>query len=244
MVKAKNSGYTPSAAGAQGGAGFEGVAIAEQPNAAQGGGKPSINATAMSEAEWQAKYDAQNPNATQKSASYDYTYPYATSTGYSPSQNMNYKLDTGQPLNAKEKAMLKGMNEMATPLGKDTILHRGAHAGALADLGVSDWSGMSPSQLKDSLVGASWQKASLTSTSYDYDKSPFLSGPAAGGREVIFRIHAAGSVKATAVNPSQAEVVLGQNTHWQITDANFTGKWAYPKAGGAYKQIILDVDVW
>lgn len=147
-------------------------------------------------------------------------------------------------MNAKEKAMLKGMNEMAAPLGKDTILHRGAHAGALADLGVTNWNNFSDKQLKQAFVGASWQKASLTSTSYDYDKSPFLSGPAAGGREVIFRIHASGKVNATAVNPSQAEVVLGQNTNWQITNASFTGKWAYPKAGGAYKQIVLDVDVW
>lgn len=102
MVKAKKSGYSSSGNSAQnvvaqdviGTEGAGGALSAEQPQGTQGG-KPTINATAMTEKEWQAKYDAQKPNAAQKSASYDYTYPYATSTGYSPSQNMNYKLDTG-----------------------------------------------------------------------------------------------------------------------------------------------------
>ena len=208
------------------------------------GGKPEINATKFTQAEWQAKYDAQKPTQAQKSAAYDYTYPYAGPSGFSPSQDMNYKLDTGKSLTPKEQNMLNGMTEMATPLGHDSILHRGAHADALAQLGVSNWNNWSEAKLKQSLVGAQWDKKSLTSTSYDQKKSPFITGPQSGGREVLFRIHAAGSTKATAVNPQQAEVVLGQNTHWQITDASFTGKWAYPKAGGSYKQIVIDVDVW
>ena len=208
------------------------------------GGKPDIDAKAMTSKEFMDKYNAQNPNQAQKSASFEYTKSTTTSTGFSPSQNMNYKLDTGGKLTSKEQAMLDGMNSMAKPLGKDTILHRGAHKDALAQLGVTSWNGMSESQLKQALVGAQWDKKSLTSTSYDEKKSPFLSGPKSGGREVIFRIHAAGSTNATAVNPSQAEIVLGQNTHWQITDASFTGKWAHPAAGGSYKQIVIDVDVW
>lgn len=208
------------------------------------GGKPDINSTAMTQAEWQAKYDSQNPNQAQKSASYEYTKDTKTSTGFSPAQNMNYKIDTGKALTPKEQAMLDGMTSMASPLGKDTTLHRGAHKDALAQLGVTSWAGWSESHLKQALVGAQWDKKSLTSTSFDEKKSPFLHGPLSGGREVIFRIHAAGSTNATAVNPSQAEVVLGPNTHWQITDASFTGKYAYPAAGGTYKQIVLDVDVW
>lgn len=211
-----------------------------------GGGKPSIDAKPFTQAEWQAKYDAQNPNQEQKQASYDYTYPWAGPSGFSPSQDMNYKLDTGQPLTAKEQNMFDGMTQMATPLGHDSILHRGAHAGALEQLGIGDWNNMSDAELKQALVGAQWDKKSLTSTSYDFDASPFLSGPQAGGREVVFRIHAAGSTKATAVNPAQAEVVLGPNTHWQITDAAFTGKTAKPQATWpkVWKQIVIDVDVW
>ena len=211
---------------------------------AMSGGKPDINATAMTQSEWEAKYNAQNPNQAQKSASYEYTKSTTTSSGFSPAQDMNYALDTGKPLTPKQQAMFDGMTSMATPLGKDTILHRGAHKDALAQLGVTDWSGWSETQLRQALVGAQWDKHSLTSTSYDEHKSPFLHGPLSGGREVIFRIHAAGSTKATACNPSQAEVVLGPNTHWQITDAAFTGKWVHPQAGGSYRQIVLDVDVW
>lgn len=246
-----SSGYSKSGGGispttafsamdsAQGG----GIPTSEELEA-MSGGKPEIHATAMTEAEWKSKYDAQNPTQKQKSAVYDYTYPYAGPSGFSPSQDMNYALDKGIPLTPKQQAMFDGMTQLATPLGKDTVLHRGAHAGALEQLGIGDWSGMSESQLKSALVGAQWDKKSLTSTSYDYSKSPFLSGPKSGGREVIFRIHAAGSTTATACNPSQAEVVLGPNTHWQITDAAFTGKWAHPQGGGSYKQIVIDVDVW
>ena len=225
-----------------GGGGSKSMSAAAQ--TAQRGAKPGIDATAMTPAEWQSKYDAQSPTQEQKHAAYDYTNPKVTATGFSQAQNMNYKLDTGSALTAKEQAMLDGMTQMASPLTHDTILHRGTHASALSQLGVNDWGNLSPSELKQSLVGASWQKKSLTSTSYDYDKSPFLSGPLAGGREVIFRMHVAKGTSATAVNPSQAEVVLGQHTHWQITDASFTGKWVHPNAGGHYKQILIDVDVW
>lgn len=250
-AKPKSSGYSKGSSGStptgaslatetsQGG----GVPSAGELKAASGG-KPDIKATPMTQAEWQAKYDSQNPTQAQKSASYEYTKSTTTSTGFSPAQNLNYALDTGKPLTKKEQAMLDGMSSMATPLGKDTVLHRGAHKDALSQLGVTDWSGWSETQLKQALVGAQWDKKSLTSTSYDPKKSPFLQGPKSGGREVIFRIHAAGSTKAIAVNPSQAEIVLGQGTHWQITDAAFTGKWAYPAAGGSYKQIVIDVDVW
>lgn len=210
------------------------------------GGKPDIDPTPFTKAEWQQHYDAQNPNSSQKKAAADYIYPYAGASGFSPSQNMNYKLDKGKKLTQKEQNMYDGMTAMSAPLGHDSILHRGAHAGALEQLGISDWNNMSEAQLKASLVGAQWDKKSLTSTSYDYDSSPFLSGPKAGGREVIFRIHAAGSTKATCVNPSQSEVVLGPNTHWQITNAAFTGKTAQPQATWPkkWKQIVIDVDVW
>lgn len=248
MAKSRNSGYgqagrqqagtqqagTQAASGSQGGSG-------------QQGGRPSINATNMTTSEYMARYNAQNPNSAQKSASYDYTDPRPTATGYSPSQNMNYKLDTGQRLTAKEQRMLDGMEQMQRPLGKDTILHRGAHQDVLQALGVQNYDRMSQSQLQQAVVGRTWTSKSLTSTSYDKGKSPFLSGPQAGGREVILRIHAAGSTKATMVNPSQAEVVLGRGTNFQVTGAKFTGQRAHPRANyrsGGWPVVQLDIDVW
>lgn len=229
--------------GASGGAGGGGSGSAQQQ-----GGKPQINATNMTKSEFMAKYNGNNPNRAQKSASYDYTDPRVTSTGYAKSQNMNWKLDTGQRLTSKEQAMLDGMEQMQRPLGKDTVLHRGAHQNILQALGVSNYDKMSQTQLRQSLVGRQWTSKSLTSTSYDYNSSPFLgTGPVAGGREVVMRIHAAGSVKATCVNPSQAEVVLGRGTNWQITDAKFTGGTANPKVNGRRKTmpvVMLDIDVW
>lgn len=212
------------------------------------GGKPQINATDMTKAEFMARYNGNNPNQFQKSASYDYTDPRATNTGYAKSQNMNYKLDTGQRLTAQEQRMLDGMEQMQKPLGKDTILHRGAHQNVLEALGVQGYDRMSQSQLQQALVGKQWDSKSLTSTSYDYNSSPFLgSGYMAGGREVVMKINAAGSVKATCVNPSQAEVVLGRGTTWQITGARFTGQTANPKVNGVRRRmpvVQLDIDVW
>lgn len=236
----------PSGQGAQtttGGGG--GANSAPQAAQAQQGGKPTINATAMSDNEFMTAYRAQNPNQAQKSASYDYTDPRATSTGFSPSQNMNYKLDTGQRLTAKEQRMLDGMEQLQAPLAHDTVLHRGAHQNVLQALGVQNYDRMSQSQLQQALVGKEWTTKSLTSTSYDRQKSPFLSGPQAGGREVVMKINAAKGTMATRVNPSQAEVVIGRNTNWRVTGVKFTGATAYPRAVGRRLPVVeLEIDVW
>lgn len=209
------------------------------------GGKPTINAKAMSDTEFMRAYKAQNPTQAQKSASYDYTDPRATNTGYSPSQNMNYKLDTGQRLTSKEQRMLDGMEQMQAPLAHDTVLHRGAHQNVLQALGVNNYDSMSQSQLSKALVGREWTTKSLTSTSYDKKKSPFLSGPVAGGREVIMKINAAKGTMATRVNPSQAEVVIGRNTNWRVTGVRFTGATAHPRASMRSMPVVeLEVDVW
>ena len=213
----------------------------------QSGGRPTINATAMTDQEFNAAYRAQNPTQAQKSASFDYTDNRATSTGYSPSQNMNYKLDTGQRLTAKEQRMLDGMEQMQAPLEHDTVLHRGAHQGVLVALGVTNYDQMTQAQLQQALVGRQWTSKSLSSTSYDRKKSPFLSGPQAGGREVVMRINAAKGTSATRVNPSQAEVVLGRNTTWQITGVRFTGATANPRANrrpGGWPVVELEIEVW
>lgn len=199
----------------------------------------------MTDKEFNAAYKAQNPNQAQKSASYDYTDPRATSTGFSPSQNMNYKLDTGQRLTAKEQRMLDGMEQMQSPLAHDTVLHRGAHQNVLEALGVKNYDRMSQTQLQKALVGREWTTKSLSSTSYDKKKSPFLSGPLAGGREVVMKINAAKGTMATRVNPSQAEVVIGRNTNWRVTGVKYTGATAYPRGTGKRLPVVeLEIDVW
>lgn len=229
-----------AATGASGGAGGASDGTAD-------GGKPTINATAMSDSEFMSRYNAQNPTQAQKGAAYDYTSPNATATGYSLSQNMNYKLDTGQRLTAKEQRCLTGMEQMAKPLGRDTTLYRGAHQNVLEALGVSNYDQLSQGQLKKALVGREWTSKSLTSTSYSKSKSPFLSGPLAGGREVVMNIKASKKAKATMVNPSQAEVVLGRGTNFRVTNVRYTGARAYPRASSnwnGYPVVELTVEAW
>lgn len=234
--------------GAGGGAGGQQQAQQQTQQQAQQGGRPTIKATTLSDKDYNDAYNAQNPNRAQKSASYDYTYPYSRDgTGFSPSQTMNYKLDTGQRLTAKEQKMLDGMEQMAAPLKHDTVLYRGAHQNVLENLGIKNYDKMTQAQLQQALVGASWDTKSLSSTSYSKSKSPFLSGPLAGGREVVMKINVAKGTKATMVNPSQAEVVIGRNSHWEVTGVRFTGARANPrtnrKAGG-WPVVELEIDVW
>ena len=266
MVKSKDSGASRSSSSTrqtrtttatqavQGGAlsgGVAGGAAPSQQTAQQDsqGGKPTINATQMTRQEFMQEYNAQNPTRAQKSASYDYTYPYSRDgTGYSPSQTMNYKLDTGQRLTSKEQRMLDGMEQMQAPLKHDTILSRGAHKNVLESLGIQNYDTMTQSQLRQALVGRQWTTKSLSSTSYDYNASPFLgTGPLAGGREVVMKLNVAKGTMATRVNPSQAEVVLGRGCNFQITGVRYTGGTANPRATwrpGGWPVVELEIDVW
>ena len=160
-------------------------------------------------------------------------------------QNMNYKLATGQRRTSREQRLPGGMEQMQAPLAHATVLHRGAHQNVLEALGVQNYYNMSQSQLQRALVGREWTTKSLSSTSYSKSKSPFLSGPLAGGREVVMKINAAKGTMATRVNPSQAEVVIGRNTNWRVTGVRYTGSSAYPRgAGRSFPVVELEIDVW
>lgn len=144
--------------------------------------------------------------------------------------------------------MLTGMEQMQAPLAHDTILSRGAHKNVLEALGIQNYDRMSQSQLQQALVGRQWTTKSLTSTSYDYNSSPFLgTGPLAGGREVVMKLNVAKGTKATRVNPPQAEVVLGRGCNFQITGVRYTGGTANPRATwrpGGWPVVELEIDVW
>ena len=105
--------------------------------------------------------------------------------GFSFSQNLNYKLDNGLPLDANEQFMHDMLGLGMRPIGKDTMLFRAAHDDILKQLGVSDYTKMSQAQLQQQLIGTTMQTTSYSSWSYDKSKNPFLPGqPNGGGREV------------------------------------------------------------
>ena len=166
-----------------------------------------------------------------------------TGNGYSMAQNLNHALETGGKLNANEQYMDTKLTAAMHDLGKDTLLNRGAHADVLTTLGLSNYSKMSDSQLNAALTGASFKTKSYTSTSYDITKNPFLSGSQSGGREVVMNIKAKSSTKCVFGARSQTEVILAKGTTFKVTGARFTGQTVYPRTGGAFKQVMLDIEV-
>lgn len=197
-------------------------------------------------AQQQAILNAQRPKQTQAAlySIHEYTRAAPQSNGFSLSQNTNWALENGQPLTQRQQSMKDGLQSLMGAIGHETTLYRADHDDILQRLGVN-YQNMTVSQMKQALVGRSWQSKGFTSTSHDKSKNPFWPGNyAGGGREVVMRIHTGKGTKVALVQRSQAEVVLDIGTNFRITGVRDTGTWAYPRVGGRKKVIELDVEVW
>ena len=80
--------------------------------------------------------------------------------GFSHSQNLNYKLDNGKPLNATEKFIDDNIQAGMHDLGKDTNLVRYCHDDIIQACGISDYTKLSDSQLQAKLVGTTLKTTS------------------------------------------------------------------------------------
>lgn len=164
--------------------------------------------------------------------------------GFSHSQNLNYKLDNGKPLNATEKFIDDNIQAGMHAIGKDSKLVRYCHDDILKKCGISDYSRLSESQLQQKLVGTQLQTTSYMSVSYDGKKNPFHPSAVGGnGREVVLNVNAKASTKVVFGAKSQAEFVLNKGTNVKITGVHYDGTTAYPRAGGAKPRIVVDVEV-
>lgn len=189
--------------------------------------------------------------------------------GHSLSQTMNYLEEQGVDFN-DPNTTLQGINKQfglnlngrdyasmqmtsnimdaaGHPLGKDTILQRGAHDDMLRNtFGIADYSKMSEAQLQKKLVGQTFRNASNMSTSYDVNKNPFLGSGSgvSGGREVVYNIKAGANTKVLFGAKKQSEIVIGRNTDFKITGVRYTGKTATPRGGSPKKQIVIDIETY
>ena len=190
------------------------------------------------------KYDINLKNAIKQYARAD-----QQASGYSVSQDLNHKLENGLPLNANEQNIVNQINRGQHDIGVDTILHRGAHADVMAALGVPNYANMTDAQLKAAVVGTQYQERKLVSTAFDKSKSPFLSGPMSGGREVVMEISTPSGTKVVYGNPQQAEIVLTGNPTFRVTDASFVRDargnkvMAHPKNGPSAPQVLLKIEI-
>ena len=164
--------------------------------------------------------------------------------GFSHSQNLNYKLDNGKPLNATEKFIDDNIQAGMHDLGKDTNLVRYCHDDIIQACGISDYTKLSDSQLQSKLVGTTLKTTSYMSTSYDGKKNPFNpSAPNGGGREVVMNIKAGSSTKVVFGAKKQAELVVNKGTTMKITGVRYDGTYATPRNKGYRPRIVLDIEI-
>lgn len=165
--------------------------------------------------------------------------------GYSHSQNLNYKLDNGLPLNVNEKYIDDNIQAGMHSIGKDSNLVRYCHDDILKSAGIKDYTKLNDAQLQSALVGRTFQTTSYMSTSYDGSKNPFSpNGQNGGGREVVMNIKAGKDTKMVFGAKKQAEIVLNKGTNMKITGIHYDGSYATPRGKGMKPRVVLDVEVF
>lgn len=165
--------------------------------------------------------------------------------GFSHSQNLNYKLDNGIPLNPTEKFIDDNIQAGMHSIGKDSTLVRYCHDDILQTAGVKDYTKMSDSQLQSALVGKNFTTTSYMSTSYDGSKNPFNpSASGGGGREVVMNIKASKDTKMVFGAKSQAEIVLNKGTNFKITGIKYDGSYATPRNSGRKPRVVLEIETY
>lgn len=165
--------------------------------------------------------------------------------GYSHSQNLNYKLDNGIPLNPTEKFIDDNIQAGMHSIGKDSNLVRYCHDDILRSAGIPDYTKMSDAQLQSALVGKTFVTTSYMSTSYDGNKNPFNpSAIGGGGREVVMNISAGKGTQMVFGAKKQAEIVLNKGTNFRITGIHYDGTYATPRNSGTKPRVVLDVETY
>lgn len=165
--------------------------------------------------------------------------------GFSHSQNLNYKLDNGIPLNPTEQFIDDNIQAGMHSIGKDSNLVRYCHDDILRAAGISDYTKMSDAQLQSALVGKTFTTTSYMSTSYDGKKNPFNpSAIGGGGREVVMNVKAGKDTKMVFGAKKQAEIVLNKGTNMRIVGIHYDGTYATPRNSGRKPRVILDVETY
>lgn len=171
---------------------------------------------------------------------------------YSPSQQLNHAMKTGQKLTPAQQQMRKDLEGGMHNLGYNLTLTRYARNDYMANLsGVAGVSldrfyNMKESSLQKALVGKSFSERGFISTSYnDFAKAPN------GGRpftDKVVRINYKAPAKTQALMPrigaggDLGEIILAPDQNYKITGVRFTGKRG--RSGASYyKQIELDIEI-
>lgn len=170
--------------------------------------------------------------------------PYGN--GFSYSQNLNHNLANDLPLTATEQKIDANLQKGMTEIGQNIQLVRFCHDSILKQLGVNNYQDYTDAELKNMLVGASFETTSYLSTSYNGTKSPFAPGqPKGGGREVYMKINAKGNTKFVPGDKAQAELVLNKGSKVKVTNVYYDGSTASPNKIFPKKipRVVLEVEI-
>ena len=173
-------------------------------------------------------------------------------------QNMNWNMVTGKKLTPKQQKIHDDMMDSMHNVGHNVNLTRYDHAGMvdsmLKQLGAgSDYTKLSPSQLKKALVGQTMgENKMISTTTNDFQNAPAHVQQLFQNRAVKINYKTKAGVQGLLMpigaGGDQGELVLaptngGKNKAPKITDVRFTGKNVYRAYNGrTYPQIEIDVE--
>lgn len=173
---------------------------------------------------------------------------------YSPSQNLNTALATGQKLTAQQQYVNDVMNDNMHNLGYNLNLQRYDHEtfinGLLGQVGLrnADYSRMTEAQLKKALVGHTYSENRFLSTSYNnFKNAPNASQFTSRAVRIEYRAKAATQALMPGNGPGGAlgEIILKPGQTMKISDVKFNGSSARQKGTQSYhlQQVTVVVDV-
>lgn len=220
---------------------------------AGGGGKDAMGFNSTDSADYhqlyagRQYYQQQNFTDDTKAAIDVYLDPNAVGWSvYSPSQQLNHKMRTGQTLNSAEQKIADDLQAGMHNLGYNVNLTRYDRVEFMERLGIKNYDSKSISTLKRNLVGTEFIDTAFGSTSYnDFAKAPNGGRPFTD-KAIKLNIKAPASTQVLmpgiGAGGDLGEMLLAPNTRYRIIDLRFTGKQG--RSGGQYyKAIELDVEI-
>lgn len=202
-------------------------------------------------------YQQQKLTATQQKAAANYLESH-TEPGslYSHSQNMNYKMATGQPLTGKYKQTHDGLMSAMHNLGYNVELTRYDHSGMVDGLlsavgAKGNMSSMSINQMKKALVGTTVNEDKFLSVSYnDFKNAPAGSASVFNTRmvKITYRAKAGTQAMMPGNGPggNLGELILAptngkSNPGGKIVDIKYSGKKARKKGTQTMNQKQIEI---
>lgn len=173
---------------------------------------------------------------------------------YSPSQDLNYRMENDLPLDGNQQFMVGAMNDAMHNLGYDLNLTRFGRVdyidkfGQLAGVPInsSNYGNYSIQQLRQAFVGLTYTEKGFLSTSYNGFKNAPNGGRPFTDKAVKLGIAAPANTQAlmpgNGPGGALGEMLLKPGQTYRIKDVRF-GK-GYGRSGaGSYRNIEFDIEV-